>query len=148
VRGLPQKNSHECKIIKNHVLLCMATNKKSIKTEKTIANLLEEIYNKYPNFVYEDELIAKGFQDDMIRQAYGSELINQGSSHPTKPKFTLNSNGFLMIVNLKLKKSIDEFNKSSNKLSAIMIWLTIGIGLLTIAIAIKTIFFKYSFIKN
>ena len=120
----------------------MATNKKSSKTEKTITDLLEDIYNKYPNFVYEDELIAKGFPVDMVHQAYGSKLINQGSSHPTKPKFTLDSNGFLMIVNLKLKKSIDEFNKSSNRWSCLLAILTF-IMLLAVGFQIYiTIFLK------
>ena len=108
--------------------------------DKRIDELLEELYKAYPKFIEEDDLIAKGFSGKLILQAYGSQLINHDLSPQMKRKVILNSDGFLMIANLKLKKSIDEFNKSSNKWSFLLTILT-AIMLIAIAFQIYLVLF-------
>lgn len=116
--------------------------------EKTLKDLLERVYLALSKTdITYNQLINEKFKKNLIEKACKGKLIDAENdpyykiNYPTK--VTLTKSGFLMLSQMRTKKSMDkldesisDFNKSSTTHSKAMYGLNISIWILTIVMVV------------
>ena len=115
--------------------------------ETLLKDLLEDFDKTFPNPIDRDILLEKHSRT-LIESALGSGILNYEINNPSI--LHLNNHGINLLIQMRVKKSIDnldksiqDFNKSSTQLNHRLLKLTIAIVILTIVYTILTAIMTY-----
>lgn len=119
--------------------------------ETLLKDLLEDFDKTFPNPIGRDTLLEK-HSPTLIESALGSGILNYEINNPLM--LHLSNHGINLLIQIRVKKSIDnldksiqDFNKSSTLLNNRLLKLTIAIVILTIIYTILTAFTTYKLFK-